>query len=67
MQCLGARFYDANHQYLSPQAVNLDKVRYIDFHRLKELQDIELIAACDVKIMCLESRGLLMCLVVKRD
>ena len=41
MQCLGARFYDANHQYLSPQAVNLDKVRYIDFHRLKELQDIE--------------------------
>ena len=57
LQCLGARFYDANHQYLSPQAVNLDKVRYIDFHRLKELQDIELIAACDVKNHVLGEQG----------
>lgn len=57
LQSLGARFYDAQHKYLSPQAVNLEKIRYIDFHRLKDLKDIELIAACDVKNYLLGEEG----------
>ena len=49
LQSLGARFYDMNHKYLSPQAMNLEKIRYIDVIRLNKLEGIELIAACDVK------------------
>ncbi|MEG0526092.1 glycerate kinase family protein [Amedibacillus sp. YH-ame10] len=57
LQSLGARFYDMNHKYLSPQAINLEKIRYIDFHRLNDLKDIELIAACDVKNHLLGEEG----------
>ena len=57
LQSLGARFYDASHQYLSPQAMNLEKVRYIDFNRLQTLEGIELIAACDVKNRLLGVNG----------
>lgn len=59
LQALGCRFYDAKHQYLSPQAVNLEKVRFIDFNRLQEVvkPDIELIAACDVKNHLLGPEG----------
>lgn len=57
MQSLGARFYDEHHQYLSPQAVNLEKVRYIDFNRLNLLEDIELTVACDVKNHLLGKAG----------
>lgn len=57
LQCLGARFYDHNHHYLSPQAINLDKIRYIDFNRLNKLEGIELIAACDVKNYLLGENG----------
>jgi len=57
LQALGCRFYDQHHQYLSPQAVNLEKVRYIDFHRLQTLEGIELIAACDVKNHLLGAEG----------
>ena len=57
LQSLGVRFYDAQHKYLSPQAVNLEKIRYIDFHRLNDLKDIELIAACDVKNYLLGEEG----------
>lgn len=49
LQCLGARFYDANHQYLSPMALNLENVKYIDFNRLQKFEGVEIIAACDVK------------------
>ena len=57
LQSLGARFYDSNHKYLSPQAMNLEKVRYIDFNRFNDLKDIELIAACDVKNHLLGEEG----------
>lgn len=57
LQSLGARFYDEHHQYLSPQAVNLEKVRYIDFNRLNLLEDIELTVACDVKNHLLGKEG----------
>lgn len=57
LQALGCRFYDHRHQYLSPQAVNLEKIRYIDFNRLNDLADIELIAACDVKNHLLGAEG----------
>lgn len=57
LQSLGCRFYDSEHKYLSPQAINLDKVRYIDFHRMNYLQGIELIAACDVKNHLLGEEG----------
>ena len=57
LQSLGARFYDEHHQYLSPQAVNLEKVRYIDFNRLNLLEDIELTVACDVKNHLLGKAG----------
>ncbi len=57
LQALGCRFYDSYHKYLSPQAVNLDKIKYIDFNRLNKLEDIELIAACDVKNHLLGENG----------
>lgn len=57
LQSLGARFYDSCHKYLSPQAMNLEKVRYIDFNRLNKLEGIELIAACDVKNHLLGENG----------
>lgn len=57
LQALGCRYYDSMHQYLSPQAMNLEKVRYIDFNRLNKLEDIELIAACDVKNHLLGENG----------
>ncbi len=57
LQALGCRFYDHRHQYLSPQAVNLEKIRYIDFNRLNDLKGIELIAACDVKNHLLGTEG----------
>ena len=57
LQSLGARFYDHNHKYLSPQAINLEKVRYIDFNRLQKLEGVELIAACDVKNYLLGENG----------
>ena len=57
LQCLGARFYDASHKYLSPQAMNLEKIRYIDFNRLNRLEGVELIAACDVKNHLLGDMG----------
>ena len=57
LQSLGARFYDSAHKYLSPQAMNLGKIRYIDFHRLNTLDDIELIVACDVKNHLLGEQG----------
>lgn len=57
LQSLGARFYDASHKYLSPQAMNLEKIRYIDFNRMKYLEGIELIAACDVKNYLLGEEG----------
>ena len=57
LQALGCRFYDSSHKYLSPQAMNLDKVRYIDFNRLNKLEGIELIAACDVKNHLLGENG----------
>ncbi len=57
LQSLGVRFYDANHRYLSPQAVNLEKVRYIDFNRFHPLTDVELIVACDVKNHLLGEHG----------
>ena len=57
LQSLGCRFYDSNHKYLSPQAVNLEKIRYIDFNRMNYLEGIELIAACDVKNHLLGEEG----------
>lgn len=57
LQSLGTRFYDATHKYLSPQAMNLEKVKYIDFNRMNYLKDIELIAACDVKNYLLGEEG----------
>lgn len=57
LQALGCRFYDSRHKYLSPQAVNLDKIKYIDFNRLNRLEGIELIAACDVKNHLLGENG----------
>lgn len=57
LQALGARFYDHAHKYLSPQAMNLEKVHYIDFNRLEKMEDIELIAACDVKNHLLGEEG----------
>lgn len=57
LQCLGARFYDEHHKYLSPQAMNLEKIRYIDFNRLNKLEEIELIAACDVSNHLLGKEG----------
>lgn len=57
LQSLGARFYDAAHKYLSPQAMNLENVRYIDLNRLNRLEGIELIAACDVKNYLLGEEG----------
>lgn len=57
LQSLGCRFYDANHKYLSPQAVNLEKIRYIDFNRMNHLEGVELIAACDVKNHLLGDEG----------
>lgn len=57
LQSLGCRFYDSEHKYLSPQAINLDKVRYIDFHRMNYLEGVELIAACDVKNHLLGEEG----------
>lgn len=57
LQALGCRFYDANHKYLSPQAMNLEKVHYIDFNRLNKLEEVELIAACDVKNHLLGENG----------
>lgn len=57
LQSLGVRFYDAAHQYLSPQAMNLEKIRYIDFNRLHKFDGIELIAACDVKNYLLGEQG----------
>lgn len=57
LQSLGCRFYDSEHKYLSPQAINLDKIRYIDFHRMNYLEGVELIAACDVKNHLLGEEG----------
>lgn len=57
LQSLGARFYDNAHKYLSPQAMNLEKIRFIDFNRLNYLKDVELIAACDVKNHLLGEEG----------
>lgn len=57
LQALGARFYDKDHGYLSPQAMNLEHVRYIDFNRFDKLEDVEIIAACDVKNYLLGSDG----------
>lgn len=57
LQALGCRFYDNRHKYLSPQAINLDKIKYIDFNRLNRLEGIELIAACDVKNHLLGENG----------
>lgn len=57
LQALGARYYDANHAYLSPQAVNLEKIVYIDLKRLPSFEGIELIAACDVKNYLLGEKG----------
>lgn len=57
LQALGARFYNHEHKYLSPQAMNLEKVHYIDFNRLEKLDGVELIAACDVKNYLLGEEG----------
>lgn len=57
LQALGTRFYDRNHKYLSPQAMNLEKVHYIDFNRLQKMEEVELIAACDVKNHLLGEEG----------
>ena len=57
LQALGCRFYDYHHRYLSPQAVNLERIRYIDFNRLPSFADVELIAACDVKNHLLGAEG----------
>lgn len=57
LQALGARFYDSDHKYISPIAMNLSKVRYIDLNRLQKLEDVELIAACDVKNYLLGEEG----------
>lgn len=57
LQALGCRFYDMHHQYLSPQAMNLEKVHYIDFNCLQKLEGVELIAACDVKNHLLGEEG----------
>lgn len=57
LQALGARFYDKTHKYLSPQAINLANIKYIDFKRLNKLEGIELIAACDVKNFLLGEQG----------
>lgn len=57
LQSLGTRFYDAAHKYLSPQAMNLEKIKYIDFNRMNRLEGIELIAACDVKNYLLGEEG----------
>lgn len=57
LQALGVLYYDSNHQYLSPQAISLEKVRYIDFNRFHGLGDVELIAACDVKNKLLGEEG----------
>ncbi len=57
LQSFGARFYDENHKYLSPQTINLEKIRYIDFNRFRKLEGIELIAACDVKNYLLGENG----------
>ena len=57
LQALGVLYYDSNHQYLSPQAISLEKVRYIDFNRFHGLGDVELIAACDVKNKLLGEQG----------
>lgn len=57
LQSLGVRFYDASHKYLSPQAMNLEKIRYIDFNRLISFDGIDLIVACDVKNHLLGPQG----------
>lgn len=57
LQSLGARFYDVTHKYLSPQAMNLENVRFIDLNRLNRLEGIDLIAACDVKNYLLGEEG----------
>lgn len=57
LQALGCRFYNHEHRYLSPQAINLEKIRYIDFNRLTSFADVELIAACDVKNHLLGEEG----------
>lgn len=57
LQALGTRFYDRNHKYVSPQAMNLEKVHYIDFNRLEKMEGVELIAACDVKNYLLGEEG----------
>lgn len=57
LQALGVRFYDKNHKYLSPQAINLGNVRYLDLKRLNALEGIEVIAACDVKNHLLGEQG----------
>lgn len=57
LQALGCRFYDHEHHYLSPQAINLGKIRYIDFNRLPSFSDVEIIAACDVKNHLLGEEG----------
>lgn len=57
LQALGVLYYDSDHQYLSPQAVSLEKVRFIDFNRFHGLGDVELIAACDVKNKLLGEQG----------
>ena len=57
LQALGCRFYNHEHRYLSPQAINLEKIRYIDFNRLTSFVDVELIAACDVKNHLLGEEG----------
>lgn len=57
LQSLGVRFYDEQHKYLSPMAVNLEKIRYIDFNRLISFEDVELIVACDVKNHLLGKQG----------
>lgn len=57
LQCLGARFYDEAHDYLSPQAINLDKIRFIDLNRLQTFPDVQIIAACDVENHLLGENG----------
>lgn len=57
LQALGARYYDSNHDYLSPQAINLEKIAFMDLKRLPSFDDIELIAACDVKNYLLGEQG----------
>ncbi|MDF9824009.1 glycerate kinase [Breznakia sp. PF5-3] len=57
LQALGARFYDQNNMKLKSNAINLKKIERIDLSKFQFMNDIEIIAACDVKNKLLGEQG----------